>query len=82
MIRSRVILATIDAAAMEMLLASPFTIAQPLTSSGILFPSTKTKSGFLGRAAIARFMANRLARRMFISSISAGLHWPVYQIVF
>ena len=81
MIRSRVTLATIEAAAIDRLEASPLTIVRTAQGRvGAMLPSTSATSGRLpvraSSAAAARRIASRLARRMLIRSISATLAAP------
>ncbi len=69
--RSRTTLATIDAAAMEAIWASPLTIVSTGQGSfGGSLPSTRAMSGVQGRAASARHMAASDACRMLTASIS------------
>jgi hypothetical protein len=77
MMRSRVTLATTEAAAIEKLRPSPLTtvcIAQ--VSGGAISPSTRAVSGRTPRSATARVIAKSAARRMLMRSISATLAAP------
>mmetsp|Transcript_30194 Transcript_30194/g.75665 ORF Transcript_30194/g.75665 Transcript_30194/m.75665 type:complete len:255 (+) Transcript_30194:228-992(+) len=69
--RSRVTLASTDAAAMHTLLASPLTMASalPLSGSGILFPSMSAQSASSPSPLTAPAMASIVASRMLISSM-------------
>src|SRR5437870_5384770 len=63
---SRATLARIDAADIAGTRASPLTSAwQGKATAGTCWPSTTTSSGDSPRASTARFIASRLARRMF-----------------
>ena len=69
--RSRTTLATIEAAAIEAIVASPFTKASTAQGrGGGSLPSTSAMSGVQGRAASARRMASSEAWRMLMVSIS------------
>ena len=69
--RSRTTLATMEAAAIEAMRASPLTIASTGQGSrGGSLPSTRAMSGVQGRAASARHMARSDAWRMLMASIS------------
>ena len=77
MMRSRVTLATTDAAAIEKLSASPLmTVRTAHGSGGGTLPSTSAISGLIPSAATARPIAARLARRMLMRSISPTLAAP------
>ncbi|QTK79447.1 hypothetical protein AT6N2_C1753 [Agrobacterium tumefaciens] len=73
-IRSRVTLATIDAAAMERERESPLMTAldSQVMPGGRSRPSASTRAGGISRPSTARRMASRLARRIFIVSIRPG----------
>ncbi len=79
MIRSRVTLAMIDAAAMLTERPSPLTSARASQGKppGTLLPSIKANAGTSGRAATARRMARNVACRMLSRSISATLAIPI-----
>ena len=76
-VRSRAVLASIDAALIDSIRASPPTIASPsiLPSrkrrSGKRLPSTCTARGMTARPIMARRMASIVAESMFRASISA-----------
>ena len=71
MIRSRVTLATIEAAAIDSERESPrTTVSTRQGRSGARLPSTRAAAGRRGRAASARFIAWKVACNMSISSIS------------
>src|SRR5438034_1386965 len=77
MVRSRVTLATTEAAAIEKLSASPLTtVFTAHDSGGATLPSTSAMSGRSPSAVTARAIATRLARRMLIWSISPRLAAP------
>ena len=69
-----------DAAAMDAEVASPWTRHREGTDSGgFLFPSTRARAGFTGRASTARFMASMAAWRMLMRSISSTVATPTAQ---
>ncbi len=71
---SRVTLATIEAAAIEAICASPpMTDSAGKASVGGSLPSTSTKAGASASAATARRIASSVAWRMLIVSISAAV---------
>ena len=71
--RSRVTLATIDAAAIEATMPSPpITASQSQPASMRSRPSTKTRRGLTGSEATARASAHSDARRILSRSIRAG----------
>jgi hypothetical protein len=77
MIRSRVTLATTEAAAIERLSPSPpTTVRTGHGRVGATLPSTSATSGRTLSAATARDIARRVARRMLIRSISRTLAAP------
>src|SRR6516165_1072853 len=77
MIRSRVTLATTEAAAIEKLSASPLTtVCTAQVSGGAITPSTSAVSGRTPSTATARAIAKSAARRMFRRSISPALAAP------
>ena len=78
MIRSRVTLATTEAAAIVKLSVSPLTtVFTAQDSGGAILPSTSAMSGATPSAATARAIALRLARRILMRSISATLAAPM-----
>ena len=79
MIASRAVFAMMDAAAMDMLRPSPFTIACAGQESplGRRFPSINKWQGGTAKAVMARFMARKVACNILSSSISAGLQCPI-----
>src|SRR6056297_849101 len=79
MIRSRVILATIEAAAMDKDLPSPLTTAcaGSCRPRGIRLPSISAMSGGVASPAIARSIARCEARRMLSLSISSTEAWAM-----
>ena len=78
MTRSRVTLATTDAAAIEKLSPSPpMTVSTAQATGGAIPPSTRAMSGKTPSAAMARAIANSDARRMFRESTSRTLAAPI-----
>ena len=77
MIRSRVTLATMDAAAIERHVASPRTTAVAGQASfGTRLPSIRVCAGATGSASTARAMASMVASRMLSRSTSPTLAQP------
>ena len=78
MIRSRVTLAKIEAAAIEADLLSPLTIGRVgRPKEGARLPSTMIMSGGVASWERARDMARKVALRMLWRSISAGSAMPI-----
>ncbi len=77
MIRSRVTLATTEAAAIEKLRESPLTMVRTGQAiGGAMAPSTSAVSGATASASTARAIANSEARRILSRSISRALAAP------